>query len=115
MMIRVPAFAELPMDHAGEARQREIALRRGGRQKIEIRDGHTGSFDGVPDGQRRHLGVGEQRALVAIDRKCRVRMPFCLRTLWRARDALPAIFPRKSSVDSLSTGGPGRNLPSDVM
>ena len=59
---------ELPMDHAGETRQGEISLRRGGRQKIEIRDVHTGPVDRVPHGQRRHLGIGEQRALVAVDR-----------------------------------------------
>ena len=59
---------ELPMDHAGESRQGEISLRRGRRQKIDIGDVQTGPVDGVSHRQRRHLGVGEQRPLVTVDR-----------------------------------------------
>ena len=42
-------------------------------------------------------------------------MPFCVRIRRRARDAFPLIFPRYSSIDSLSIGCPGRNLPMEVM
>ena len=90
---------ELPMDHAGETRQGEISLRRGGRQKIDDPRCSTGPVDGVPHRARGHLGIGEQRPLVAVDRVVPRPDAVLFEDSLRARDG----FPRSSRVTPPST------------